>query len=198
MPSIYETQGRLLSRPVKVYWDGWETDTYRLQQNGWDLSVDQDPYRTEMRMVIRNQTHGFIGQTNGIPYHHIHALNDPTLHPDQMPPMGVWQMRHMGRDIRVQGNNLPERYMNFQAVDGKPSLSFEEVKSLEDLVHFAPAPLIRSQALILPEAQVEDLLAGILERQQDAKMQHFRELANKEGQEIIKPKFHAQIISLAA
>lgn len=184
-------QGRLLSKPVKVHWLGWETDTYRLQQAGWELSMDQDPYRRVMRMVVRHRTEAFIGQTNDIP---MELARGPY---DDIPYSHIWQMRHMGREIRVHEHGPVSAYVNFKAVDAKPQLSFERVTSLKDLVPFAGAPIVRNQALILPEATVDDLLAGILERQEEAKMAFFEDLVQREGEvDRAPPKFHAQIISL--
>lgn len=184
-------QGRLLSKPVKVHWLGWETDTYRLQQAGWELSMDQDYMRREMRMVVRHRTEAFIGQTNSIP---LEFARDPYY---EDAAKHIWQMHHMGREIRVHEHGPISAYANFKAVDAKPQLSFERVTSLADLVPFAGAPLIRTQALILPEATVDDLLAGILDRQQDAKMAYFDDLVQREGEmDRAPPKFHAQIISL--
>lgn len=184
---------RLLSKPVPVLWLGWETDTYRLQQAGWELSVDQCVEQMAMRMVVRHQQAGFIGQTNNIP---MQLARDPYY--DEA-PKHIWQMSNLGREIRVHSHGGPaiNGYLNFQAVDAKPQLSFEEVRSLEDMVPFAGAPIVQSRALILPEASVDDLLAGILERQHDAKMAYFEDLVPKVG-ELARPpaKFHAQIISL--
>lgn len=190
-PWEYE-QGRLLSKPVPVHWLGWETDTWRLQQAGWELSVDQDHYGRRMRMVCRHQQQGFIGQTNDIPFetHVLPHLTDI--------PRYIWQMSHMGRDIYVHSHGGPiSSYLNFKAVDAKPQLCFQRVKRLEDLVHFAGAPLVSNQALILPEATVDDLLKEILDRQEDAKLAFFEDLVQREGDEQrAAPKFHAQIISL--
>jgi hypothetical protein len=188
--SYDETHGRLLSKPVKVYWEGWETDTYTLQQNGWDLSVDQDHMRMYMRMVVRNKRLGFIGQTNNIPMEYVR-------YGDFDQPKHIWQMQCMGRDIRVHEHGPISAYANFKAIDAKPQLSFEKVTSLEDLVPFARAPLVRTQALVLPEASVDDLLAEILARQSEAKTEYFKDLVWREGQPAPPPhKFHAQIISL--
>lgn len=192
-----EEHGRLLSKPVKVYWDGWETDTYRLQQNGWDLSVDQDPSYRRMRLVIRNQRQGFIGQTNDIPMELLYPDPHRNIWEDDR-PAHIWQMRHMGRSIMVQEHGPISAYANFKAIDAKPQLSFDRVTSLEDLVPFAAAPLVRTQALVLPEKTVDDLLAEILEKQAGAKTEYFKDLVYREGQEMPRHKFHAQIISLAA
>jgi hypothetical protein len=184
-------QGRLLSKPVKVHWLGWETDTYRLQQAGWELSMDQDYCGRRMRMVCRHQSEHFIGQTNDIP---MELARGPY---EDIPYHHIWQMSHLGREIRVHERGPISAYANFKAVDAKPQLNFERVTSLEDLVPFAGAPIVRNQALILPEATVDDLLKEILDRQEDAKMAYFEDLVQREGDaERAPPKFHAQIISL--
>ena len=190
MVAGYSEVARLLSKPMRVHWDGWETDTYRLQQNGWDISMDQDPIGLRMRMVIRNRVQGFIGQSHDIPMKLCHpGMYDGPEHRD------IWQMRAMGREIRIHETGPVSGYANFRAVDCSPRLSFEKVSSLEDLVPFANAPLVRTQALVLPEATVDDLLREILERQQDAKTSYFKDLVGREGQ-LPPHQFHCQIISL--
>lgn len=188
---------RWLAKPVPVHWLGWETDTYRLQQNGWELCMDQDPMRMQMRMVVRHPTEQIIGQTNNIPLHLAAPPGVESVYGQDAYPRHIWQMR-MGRSIMVHEHGPVSAYANFKAVDAMPRLDFERVTSLEDLVPFPAAPIVRNQALILPEATVDDLLAGILERQQDAKMAYFEDLVQKEGEEARgAPKFHAQIISLS-
>lgn len=188
---------RLLAKPVKVYWRGWETDTYRLQQEGWELSMDQDVCQMRMRMVVRHREAGFMGQTNDIPLHLAAPYGVERAYGMETEPRHIWQMQHMGRSIMVRELGPISGYANFRAVDAKPQLAISEVKCLEDLVPFPSAPLIRNQALILPEASVDDLLAGILERQQEAKLAYFEDLVRKDGEQERAPtKFHCQIISL--
>jgi hypothetical protein len=189
---LSEFHGRLLSKPVPVRWMGWETDTYKLQQNGWELSMDQDYCNERMRLAIRHREEGFIGQTNDIPMFYARPP-----HEMQIRDVPIWQMRHMGRTIMVQEHGPISAYANFKAGDACPRLSFDRVTSLADLVPFAGAPIVRTQALILPEATVDDLLKGILDRQHEAKLAYFEDLVAKEGQQRQTQKFHAQIISLS-
>lgn len=184
---------RILSRPVKIHWAGWETDTYRLQQNGWSLSAEQLIERNTMRLVFRHESLGMIGQTADIDYRYEEAaFGGPGLS-DYMPERYA-QVRHMGRQIIVH-NHGP---MEFRPIDAQPQMVSHEVRSLEDLVAFAPAPLLRTNCLVLPEATVDDLLSEIIERQKDAKTSYFRDIVSKEGSIAQPHKFHAQIISLAA
>lgn len=183
---------RWLAKPVPVHWLGWETDTYRLQQAGWQLCMDQCPRLMSMRMVVKHPTAGFMGQTNDIP---MMLAREPHYMEDA--PKHIWQMTTLGRSVMIHEHGPVSAYANFKAVDAMPRLEFNKVTCLEDLVPFPPAPIVRNQALILPEATVDDLLKEILDRQQDAKMAYFEDLVQREGDaERAPPKFHAQIISL--
>lgn len=191
--SLSDFRGRILSRPVKVHWAGWETDTLTLQQNGWELSVDQNIARNEMRMVIRHEQLGFIGQSASLPWdfhsgmmehHYLNAYEGRER---------FFQMRHMGRSIMIHNHGAMD-FSRYSPVDAQPRFTQEAPKELGDLVHFA-APLVRTQALVLPEKTVDQLLADILEAQQDAKTSYFRDMVAREGDTLPAHKFHAQIIS---
>ena len=183
---------RILSRPVKLHWAGWETDTYRLQQAGWELSSEQDIASGSIRMVIRNEALGMIGQTLTTRWDYEDMLKRQYLGDRGDFEERSLQLHHMGRQIMVH-NHGP---MNFQPIDAQPQMVTSEVRSLEDLAHFAKAPLVRTQALVLPEPEVDDLLKLILEKQQAAKTDYFRDIVAREGQIAQPHKFHAQIISL--
>lgn len=180
---------RILSRPVKVHWAGWETDTYRLQQNGWQLSAEPRVDRDVMRIGFRHEHLGMIGQTADIAYNYEAAFMDPLS--DYMPERYA-QVRHMGRQILIH-NHGP---MDFRAIDAQPQMVSTEVRSLEDLVAFAPAPLVRTNCLVLPEATVDDLLKEIIDRQAEAKTSYFQDIVAKEGSIMQPHRFHAQIVSL--
>ncbi len=185
---------RILSRPVKLHWAGWETDTYRLQQAGWELSAEQNIASRSIRMVIRNEALGMIGQTLTTAWDYERMLDVGSLGVRDDYEEKYLQLRHMGRQIVVH-NHGP---MDFSPIDAQPQVTTSEVRSLDDLVHFAKAPLVRTQALVLPEPEVDDLLRMILERQQAAKTDYFRDIVAKEGGVAAPHKFHAQIISLPA
>lgn len=191
--STYSDLGpRMMARPVEVHWAGWRSDTYSLQQAGWELSMDQDYRRNYMRMVIRHQEHGLIGQTNNIPIEHLIAGREPYyLHA----PRHVWQMQHMGRTIMV---NDIAAYANFKAVDATPYLEMKQPQSLEDLVPF-PGVTTRSEMLVLPSASVDDLLREILERQDAERLIYNKDAIQRERfEDGPHTRVHAQIVSLAA
>jgi hypothetical protein len=189
---------RLMSRPIEVHWAGWRTDTYKLQQAGWQISMDQSLEKHALRVVIKNDEHRMIGLGGWMDMYH---FNDRYNHPDnltgRLTETAIYEMDQMAGDIRVSNRAA---FVNFKAVDGQPRIEMEPPGgySLRDLVPFAEAPLIRTKALILPEATVDDLLSGILARQAEAKTAYFKDMVEEERRAFPKHKVHAQIISLAA
>lgn len=101
-------------------------------------------------------------------------------------------------EIRHQGSLEP-----YRPIDAEPTWrGSERITSLEDLCHFAPAPLARTNPIVVPEESVDELLAKILDKQQEAKSAYFREKMRESYAEgtasriLPAHKFHAQIISL--
>lgn len=181
---------RLLSRPIEVHWAGWQTNTLKLQQAGWKLSVEERPYDGLMRMCIKHDQLGMIGQTNNLDYSYLRSGAD------QWGTLPIWQMRHLGGRIEIH-SPAPLSW-DFKPIDAMPQFAQSSAMSLEDLVHFAPAPLIRTSALVLPEATVDDLLKEILERQEVGKLAYVDNLLFKDGRDPPAHKFHTQIISLTS
>ena len=171
---------------MKLYWAGWETDTYRLQQQGWRLSAQQDPMRGSIRLAIRHDELGIEGLTGS------HGFDYRALI-DARPIRAPIGLSFLARSIVIHEHEP----FDFRPIDAQPQVSQGKISSLADLCHF-PTPLVRTKALILPEATVDDLLSGILERQQDAKTAYFKDMVEREGEPMRAHKFHAQIISLAA
>jgi hypothetical protein len=188
---------RLISRPVRVHWMGWETDTYKLQQAGWQISAEQSVERRTLRMCIKHRDADMVGLSCHMDMYH---FNDRYNHPDNLygrvTETAICEMRHMARDITVHDRHA---FLDFKAIDAEPRIMMEPQGrwSLKDLLPFAEAPLVRTKALILPEAQVDDLLAAILERQADARTAYFKDLNERERLEMPSTKIHAQIISLS-
>jgi hypothetical protein len=113
----------------------------------------------------------------------------------------ILQMRHVARNIHFQTTGHLD--WNFQAIDARPTFVETEIKSLEDLAHFAPA-LVRTQEIILPEETVPDLMKRILEMQEPGRQENLkRKLRSAQDPDYValagpRQKFHAQILSIAS
>jgi hypothetical protein len=189
--------GRILSRPVRLNWAGWETDTFRLQQAGWSLSADQDLYRNTMRIAFRHQGLETTALTEVSCWDFERSHYDPAYLAGVTLPVKV-----MSRQVNIHMHGEVD-WSGFKPVDAQPSWTSHRVERLEDLVHFAPS-LARTKQIILPEESVSDLLDRIVKMQEPGREEHFKRLAreaNEPGRAVsFQPisKVHAQIISLAA
>lgn len=185
---------RILSRPLRLLWAGWETNTLRLQQAGWQLSAEQDFWQDRMRIAMKHQGMNLMAMTPHFDFRYEEALRDARY----LDSIGVPVVSAMGRNISIHEHGRVD--WMFKEIDATPTIGSIKVSRLEDLAHFA-APLVRCNEVIIPDESVPELMERILKLQQPARTDRIRnEMRNPEGllfDAIPKQKFHAQIISLA-
>lgn len=51
---------------MRIHWAGWETDTYRLQQAGWELSAANDPSSFHVQLAMRHKALQVEGMSDHI------------------------------------------------------------------------------------------------------------------------------------
>lgn len=197
---------RYMGLPIRVRWEGWTSNTYELQQNGWEVSVAQvmrNDYdgRQCMQIAIRSRTMKLVGLSHPIDFNYREIWNkDQYLAGIEIPIV------HIAPQIHVQIITQDRRSLDwskFSPVDATPSVITKSIQSLEDLIHFQPVP--QSQEIIIPEKSVSDLLAEILQKQEPEQMQYWKRfqeeamLAKGRARDIEgmpEKKVHAQIITL--
>jgi hypothetical protein len=152
----------MLSRPVRLRWAGWESNTLRLQQAGWQLSAAQDVCRQRMRLALRHPQQGCEGISSMAEWHYMrdHSYLDHLLLPAAL---------RFGPTVYV--TEMPSPDVTWSAIDAQPQLR-PEAKRLGDFVHFAPVP----KPIIVPADTVPDLMERILKLQQPARETHFKNL----------------------
>lgn len=194
---MFDGAGRILSRPVRLDWAGWETDTFRLQQAGWSLSAEQDVYRNTMRIAFRHEGLATTAMTEVSRWEFERSHHDPSYLSHLVLPVRV-----MSRQVNIHMQGALD-WSAFKPIDAQPSWTSHRIERLEDLVHFAPS-LARTKQIILPEESVSDLLDRITKMQEPGREEHFKRLAREAQDPGSVPrtqplsKVHAQIISLAA
>jgi hypothetical protein len=185
---------RLLSRPLRVHWAGWETDTFRLQKAGWKISAEQDFWQRRMRLAMEHTECQMRGMSPYLDFEYEYAIRDPRYLNDI-----VFHVDHvMGREVRVYEHGRIE--WAFQPIDAQPTFTENKISRIEDLAHFA-APLVKTREIIIPQDSVPELLERILKLQQPARTDRIREEYRRspEGFEVApQQRMEAQIISLAA
>lgn len=185
----FNGEPRILSRPLRVHWAGWETTTFQLQKCGWKLSAHQDVHGSRLQMAFRHDGVGIEGITQSLSYEFERALDmRERAYVDGM----VLQVSVMlGEHVMVrQAGDISALW---SAIDAEPRYTEERITRLEDFAHFAGS-LIRTNEIIIPEESVPELLEKILKLQKPARIERIKE--ELRGEHRPEQKFHAQIISL--
>lgn len=179
---------RILSRPLRVHWAGWETTTFQLQKRGWKLSAYQDIQGSRLQMAFRHDGLQIEGITAELPYRYESALD--MREREYVDSIVLQVQRMLGEQVLVHATGELPMWL---PVDAEPRYTESKIMRLEDLAHFS-GPLIRTNEIIVPEESVPELLERILKMQQPGRIERIRE--ELRGEHRPQQKFHAQIISL--
>lgn len=184
---------------MKVYWAGWQSDTHRLQREGWQLSADQDIRMQAIRIAMKHEGLRCVAVSQMLEdFRYEGYARDYSA--SEMPPLVIQFFA-----CRLEVVQMPRlECMNFSAIDAAPQfLSKRTIHSYEDLKWFA-APLVETKELIVDPAKIGDILAQIAQAQvpeQEAIRKRAALRANREGMELSaspRREFHAQVLSIAA
>lgn len=185
---------RVINPIVKAYWAGWESDTLALQHNGWQLSMESDPYRRTIRIAIKHPVHEIYGVSEVLDdWHYPGKILRPLIFQSMAGNSGGF--KHVIRRYDA----IAPMVNSWQPIDAAPRYEESVISSLDDLIPFRP---IASQEVIVAPETVPELMDRILDMQSD-KQREIREKARKELRRQGKNSdpninVHAQIISLAA
>lgn len=186
-------EDRILSRPVRLHWAGWETNTLRLQQAGWQLSAEQDIASDSMRLAIRHEASRVYGLTARVPWHYMHEL-------DRFQGVPDLPIQHIASRYEIVTHEMPSLNAGFRPIDAMPQFTQARRVSLDDFAHFA-APLARTEQIIVPDEDVTALMDRILKLQDPARMERVREEVRRSHEPGLhfsaqrRQAVHAQIIS---
>ena len=184
---------RLLSKPVRLLWAGFESDTFALQRAGWSFAAQQNVYDNSMRLAMRHEKMRLTGISQVTEWEfsrgdHWHMAPRPIA-------MGA-----VGNVCVFRGDVLESEHARIahmprfdpaqrHAIDCVPQIcETQHAEPLADLLYFAP---IQFKQVILPPETVPDLMARILELQRPMREEHFLDQARRGA------TVHAQLVSLA-
>ncbi len=181
---------RVISPIVKMHFAGWESDTLTLQQNGWELSVNQEMYGQNMTIAMRHPEAKVIFYSNPIECKTYLYRSSKLMHGN------VGRVITENTRILLQNVDLQK---GFEPVDAIPSIVEMKEMSYADFNMFRPAPMRTDELVVKPE-EVGMWIKRIKEAQGE-KQKEIREKIRK-GRINLEPApehtVHAQIISLAA
>lgn len=182
---------RVLSRPMELHWAGWRTTTYDLQRAGWSISAEQDIRCMTMGLALRSPHGDAYGISSRVPWEY---MEDRQMGFGAIP---LHAQLRFGRNIEMQ--HAGPMTTSYAAIDAIPQMVEYKRTKIEDFAHFAPAPLVRNNPIVVPEESVAELMDRILKLQQPDRTARIQAaLRNPEGfdaRHLPEQKFHAQIIS---
>lgn len=185
---------RILSRPIRIHWAGWETDTFQLQKAGWRLSAMQDIQGQRLQMAFEfghGRTMQAITEVIPFQYERMVDMRDYRAQ-DELRGLRLRVAKAISDELMVHISGRLDQ-PGFGPIDAEPRYTTNTIQRLEDFAHFA-GPLIRTNEVIVPEKSVPELMEMILKMQQPARIERIRE--ELRGENRVEQKFHAQIISL--
>lgn len=183
---------KVMSDPAEVIFAGFVSDTRRLQQAGWRLSMNQDVYGRLIQLAMHHPGAGLYMVADAMDfefmrprqYSHVHGGFEP-------PPRFV--IRHCSSKIVCQ---VMANFANFRPVDAEPQYVEVQHKNIEDFNIFASS-LVRTEEIIVEPQSVAECLE-LIRKMQAPDLAEVRKRNARRDQPIEQQNFHAQIISLAA
>lgn len=155
----WKNNKRLLSQPIRLFWNGWESDTYKLQQNGWELSVQQDLQYMRMAIAIKHKKLGMRGLSDSMGWNYLEQ-RETFQDPRSTPGFGCQIASNI--DINYTGSMSN---VEFNPIDATPMWQTIERKSLDDIAHFRKIEKPNNE-IFLKEASLKEIMAMALSRQE--------------------------------
>lgn len=192
----YQSKYFLQSAPFKIVWAGFESDTLRLQNNGWTLAVE-DNYdfvcaRHYVRFILRHAMLDLYCVT-AVNAFDFHELSEYFNYSDGRLPFNI---QVIGKDIRY----MPMQEINLACVkeiDARPEFIEYDVKSIKDLCIFKTL-ITPDNALIVEPDRISELLEKIVAAQAPNQAEIRDRIKRAEARDSLKQTLHAQILSVAA
>lgn len=148
---------KTLNPIIELNWLGWQTNTLRLMQHGWQISVSENVYHNTLDMAIKYPKIGIQGVSMDNSFNYMRMINPINLH---IPLRFNIQMAHY-IDIVTQVQeyawkpiNAQPQYMNINP----------KYTKLEDFALFETLPSKEKQ-IIITEPSFDKVLQMALEHQ---------------------------------
>jgi hypothetical protein len=162
---------RIENRLVKISFAGWESDTYRLQQQGWQLSVSEDPESRHMQIAMKHPVLKMYGLTQKIDYHSMADLEGMDMYSGISLQIVRMETNMMIDQPLMMVSERPDM-RDFHPVNARPTVIMKDRTHIDDFRIFRP--LEQHSQIIVPEQNVDELLAKIHELQ-DPEQERIRE-----------------------
>jgi hypothetical protein len=165
---------RIINPISTVHFAGFESTTYRLQKEGWQLSMEQSYEHASLRLAMKHERARLYAISAPVEYQYFHYMK--TRYGSEPPPI-TFNIIHMSGSIQL---HLPQsRPVSFMAIDATPTWSEDRVVSFEDAIPFRPLNA-EAPEIIVPPQSVPELMELVL-KLQDPKQAEIRKNRRREA-----------------
>lgn len=143
----------------RVYFAGWESDTLKLQREGWEISAQQDPYRRDISLALYHRQSGLTALTNSKSFG---SMAWATPYMAELAEVLSFNVVAMHNNIRAMYMPMREQSVRWAPISCLPECSEMTTveKSIHDIVPFRSFNPDAEQIVVAPDSvpQVLDLL----------------------------------------
>ena len=167
------------SEPIKCQWLGWESDTFRLQQHGWQISADQAHLHDGMAIAIKFPEAPYYGISEYMRPEFMSYEVSQMGHNDRLrwlAKRGVHFRMSLANHIQIEHmGNVP----SFVPIDATPVVDMEgKIMRLDEMKWFHPIP---KEEVVVEPPSFDDILKMALDHQAP-KQKELREKARRQLQ----------------
>jgi hypothetical protein len=155
---------RVENRLVNILFAGWESNTYRLQQQGWQISVNEDPSSRFIQIALKHPQLSMYGLTEKVDYRRMEDIEAMQRHSGMCLQVIRMETNMMiDQPIMMLQEVVAPGMRGFVPVDARPSVTMKEQTHIDDFRIFRP--MAEHKQIIVPEQNVGELMAKIHELQ---------------------------------
>lgn len=164
---------RVLSRPIPVFFQGWQSTTRDLQAAGWELATQYSLHEDMYHLAISNPQLQIVGRTTEAL--HIPQRLQYQYERENLPTFYVNVLTHKVRIYEERHVELPAVW---HRIDAETQVFQAQITDLHDMCHFAPWDKAADLLVAAADMEVVELLNLIVSKQQP-KQTELREKAAK-------------------
>lgn len=177
-------KNKILSHPIRIIWAGWETDTLRLQENGWQLSAQENMHNRSMSIALKHSKCKVKGITSESNFDYFnfdsHYLRNIVL------------KARLASDFMGVIRNIDQKTA-FNPIDAYPSFVETKRNYLEDFAHFRKINT-NAEEIFLKKASMSEILQMALEKQEPNQEKIRKQLLYREEMQEIQRDSKTQAV----
>lgn len=175
---------RIISKPFKLYWAGWKTDTLSLQKEGWCISVSENHMMSSLRIAIKNDSLNIRGISNFLYVEYERFLSQYVNNNFNI-DINI-SVAKMSMSERIFMIDQPE--YEFIPIDAKPT-STQKYCDFDDLILFKKVEVIENvKDIFLKDASMSEILRFALNKQEPEQERIRKEMIKRQELQNLEPE----------